>query len=51
MGRPQVTDEGDSVQIWRVAAKILNKQSRTADKVGPPAWGLDVGLQTAQHKK
>jgi hypothetical protein len=31
MARPQVAD-GDGLQIWRVAANILNKQSRTADK-------------------
>jgi hypothetical protein len=32
MTRPQVEDGGDALQIWRVAANILNKQSRTADK-------------------
>jgi hypothetical protein len=31
MARPQVADGGDGLQIWRVAAIILNKQSRTAD--------------------
>jgi hypothetical protein len=30
--RPQVADRGDGLQIWRVAANILNKQSQTADK-------------------
>jgi len=30
--RLQVADEGDGLQTWRVAANILNKQSRTADK-------------------
>jgi hypothetical protein len=41
MARPQVTDGGDGFQIWRAAANILNKQSRTADK----GWfsGLGVG--------
>jgi hypothetical protein len=29
---PQVADGGDGLQIWRLAANILNKQSRTADK-------------------
>jgi hypothetical protein len=28
---PQFADGGDSQQIWRVAANLLNKQSRTAD--------------------
>jgi hypothetical protein len=32
MARPQVADGGDALQVWRVAANILNKQSRTADK-------------------
>jgi hypothetical protein len=32
MARSQVADGGDGLQIWRVAANILNKQSRTADK-------------------
>jgi len=27
-------------QIWRVAANILNKQSRTAERGGSPARGL-----------
>jgi hypothetical protein len=32
--RPQVADVGEGLQIWRLAANILNKQSRTADKGG-----------------
>jgi len=32
MVRPQVVDGREGLQIWRVAANILNKQSRTADK-------------------
>jgi hypothetical protein len=32
MVRRQVADGGDGLQIWRVAANILNKQSRTADR-------------------
>jgi hypothetical protein len=32
MARPQVVDGGDGLQIWRVAANILNKQSRIAYK-------------------
>jgi hypothetical protein len=31
VSRPQVA-EGDGLQIWSVAANILNKKSRTADK-------------------
>jgi hypothetical protein len=33
MARPRVADGGVGLQIWRVAANILNKQSRTAYKV------------------
>jgi hypothetical protein len=32
MTRPRVADGGDGLQIWRLAANIWNKQSRTADK-------------------
>jgi hypothetical protein len=32
MARPQVADGGDAIQVWKEAANILNKQSRTADK-------------------
>jgi hypothetical protein len=51
MVRPQVADGEDSLRIWREAANILNKQSWTADKGGPPAWGLGVGLTTPHRKK
>jgi hypothetical protein len=43
MARPQVADGGEGLQIRRVAANILNKQSRTNDRGGPPAWGLGGG--------
>jgi hypothetical protein len=42
--RPQVADGGNGLQIWRVAANILNKQSRTADKGWSSRLGLGVGL-------
>jgi hypothetical protein len=45
MARPQVADGGDRLQIWRVAANTLNKQSRPADK------GLGVGPTTPHRKK
>ena len=32
--------------IWRVAANILKKKSRTADKGGTPAWDLGKVLTT-----
>jgi hypothetical protein len=37
---PQVVDGEDGLQIWRVAANILNKQSRTADK----GWSFSLGV-------
>jgi hypothetical protein len=40
MARPQVADWGNGLQIWRVAASILNKQSRTADK----GWSSSLGV-------
>jgi hypothetical protein len=29
---PQVSDGGDGLQTWRVAANMMNKPSQTADK-------------------
>jgi len=40
MARPQVADGGEGLQVWRVAANLLNKQSRTADK----GWFSSLGL-------
>jgi hypothetical protein len=40
MARPQVADGGDGLQFWRLAANILNKQSRTADK----GWSSSLGV-------
>jgi hypothetical protein len=49
-GRPQVADGGHGLQIWRLAANILNKQSRTADRGEPPGWGLGGVLTTTNRK-
>jgi hypothetical protein len=49
--RPQVTDGGEGLQIWRVAANILNKQSRTADKGWPSNLGVGRGLTPPHRKK
>ena len=46
---PQVADGGTASNM-EGAMNILNKQSRTADKGGPPAWGLGEVLTTAHHK-
>jgi hypothetical protein len=32
MVRPQDADGGDTLQVWKVAANIMNEQSRTDDK-------------------
>jgi hypothetical protein len=50
MERPQVADGGDGLQIWRVVANILNKQSQTADKGWSSSWELGVGI-TPHRKK
>jgi hypothetical protein len=50
MTRPQGVDGGDGLQMCKVAANIMNKQSQTADKGGTPARELGVGLKT-HHKK
>jgi hypothetical protein len=51
VARPQVADGGDALQLWREAANILNKQSRTADKGWSSGLGeLGVGLTTPHRK-
>jgi hypothetical protein len=47
MARPQVADGGERLQIWRVAANILNKQSRTADKGWPSSLGVGRGANNS----
>ena len=37
--------------IWRVAANILNKQSRQPTRSGAPTWGLGELLTTPHRKK
>ena len=51
MARSQVADRGYGLQIWRVTANMLNKQSWTADRGGPPDWVLVEGLTTPHRKK
>jgi hypothetical protein len=40
VGRPQVADGEGGLQIWSVAANILNKQSRTAER----GWSSRLGV-------
>jgi hypothetical protein len=49
VARPQVADGGDGHRIWTVAANILNKQSRTADR-GWSSMFEDDGLTSLQGK-
>jgi hypothetical protein len=46
MARPQVAD-GEGLQIWRAAANILNKQSRTADKGWPSSLVFGRGANNS----
>jgi hypothetical protein len=51
IARPQVADGGDGLQIWRVAANILNKQSRTADKGWSSSLGVGRGANNSSPYK
>jgi hypothetical protein len=51
MKPPQFVDEGDVQQIWKVAANILNKQSRTADKGWVSDFVVSEDLTTPHRKK
>jgi hypothetical protein len=44
MARPVVADGGDGLQMWRVAANILNKQSRIAVKGWSSSLAVGQGL-------
>jgi hypothetical protein len=50
MARPQIAEGGDCLQIWRVAANILNKQSRTADKGSFSSLGVGLGANNSPYK-
>ena len=52
MVRPRVADGGTAPNMEGSYEYIyiFNKQSRTADKGGPPAWGLGEVL-TTHHRK
>jgi hypothetical protein len=41
MARALVADGGDGLQMWWVAANVLNKQSRTADKGWFPSLAVE----------
>jgi len=43
MTHPQVADGGDGLQVWRVAANILNKQWQIANKGWSSSFGVGQG--------
>jgi hypothetical protein len=51
MTRPEVADGGDALQIWRVAVKILNKQSRTTDKEWSSSFAVGRGPNNSSPYK
>jgi hypothetical protein len=51
VARPQVAGGGDALQFWRVAANILNKQSRTADKGWFSSLGVGRGANNSSPYK
>jgi hypothetical protein len=50
MACARVADAGDGLQMWKVAADILNKQSRTADMGLSSSSGVRCEL-TAPHRE
>jgi hypothetical protein len=50
IGRPRVAEGGDVLQMWRLVASLLNKQSRTADNVWSSSSDVERGV-TAPHRK
>jgi hypothetical protein len=49
MAHPQVVDGEESLQLQKLAANIVNKQSQPT-RNNPTAFGLGMGLKT-RHKK
>jgi hypothetical protein len=51
MARPQVADGGNGLQIWSVAANLLNKESQRADKGQSCNLGVEFRGNNASFKK
>jgi len=49
MVRLQVAEGGDGLQMWRVAANIMNKLSRTADKGWAPSLAVGRGTNNVEN--
>jgi hypothetical protein len=43
-----MTNGEDGLQIWRIAANLLDNFSRTYKKASFPAWGFEKGLLTVK---
>jgi hypothetical protein len=50
MARPQVVDEGNGLQIWRVSAIIFNKQTQTVSKKWSSRLGVGRGANNSWQK-
>jgi hypothetical protein len=48
---PQLAERGDGLQIWRVAANIVSKQSLTAEKGWSSSLGVGHGANNSERKK
>jgi hypothetical protein len=48
--RFDIGDGGGDLQIWKVPANMLNKQSRTTDKGWPTSLGVGCGLRSPHRK-
>jgi hypothetical protein len=51
IARPQVAYRRDGLQIWRVAANILNKESRTADMEWASSFWVGCGANNSSPYK
>lgn len=46
MAHPSISDGGNGLKMWKVAANVLNKLSQTVDGGSAAASGLGGGLTT-----
>jgi hypothetical protein len=51
MASPQIVDGGDALQIWRVAANMLNNQSWTADIGWFSSFGVGCWANSSSPQK
>jgi hypothetical protein len=51
MARPQIAGGQDGLQVWRVAANILNKQSQSTKNGQSSSLGVGHGPNNSPSKK